>query len=441
METTTIFPAAALRGETTVPGDKSISHRALILSSQARGESRLGGLSRGEDVRDTSRALRALGVSMSRWDEEPLLLSGSGPGGWREPEDVLDFGNSGTGFRLMGGMLAAHPFFSVLSGDRYLLRRPMKRIVEPLRLMGAEIDGRCGGTLPPLAVRGGRLRGTSFRTTVASAQVKSAILLAGLLAEGETTVTEPALSRDHTERMLLSLGVDIRREKATTLHLRGGQEWAGMDLTVPGDPSSAAFLLAAALIVPDSEVTVRNVCTNPTRTGFLEIIAAMGGDITVKSRGEAGGEPVADITARTSSLRGIEVPPALVPSAIDEFPILAALALFADGRTTFTGAGELRVKESDRISTMAAELTRLGGKVRELEDGLEIEGGRVPAGGLCRSHGDHRVAMAAAVVGCAAGGEVTVEDTACVKTSFPGFLEKFNGLGGRMESRPAGEIG
>ena len=212
-----------------------------------------------------------------------------------------------------------------------------------------------------------------------------------------------------------------------------------MNLTVPGDPSSAAFLLAAALIVPDSEVTVRNVCTNPTRTGFLEIIAAMGGDITVRSRGEAGGEPVADITARTSTLRGIEVPPALVPSSIDEFPILAALALFADGRTTFTGAGELRVKESDRISTMAAELTRLGGKVQEREDGLEIEGGRPPAGGRCRSHGDHRVAMAAAVAGCAAGGEVTVEGWDSVKTSFPGFLRKFNDLGGKMQTLPTGE--
>ena len=280
METITVAPVGSLKGEAAVPGDKSISHRALILSSQARGESRLTGLSRGEDVRDTSLALRALGVSMSRWDEDPLVVSGSGPGGWKESDDVLDFGNSGTGFRLMAGMLAAHPFFSVLGGDRYLLRRPMKRIVEPLRLMGAAIDGRRGGTLPPLAIRGGRLRGASCRTAVASAQVKSAILLAALLAEGETSVTEPALSRDHTERMLHSLGVDIRREE-TTLHLRGGQEGKGMNLTVPGDPSSAAFLLAAALIVPDSEVTVRNVCTNPTRTGFLEIITAMGGDITV----------------------------------------------------------------------------------------------------------------------------------------------------------------
>jgi len=423
--------ACPLRGLVRVPGDKSISHRALILASQARGECRIAGLSRGGDVRNTARALRGLGVALGPWGSEPLLVRGAGLGGWREPGGVLDFGNSGTGIRLMAGLLAAHPFFSVLSGDRYLRRRPMRRVAEPLRLMGARIFGRAGGTLAPLAIEGARLAGIAYRSPVSSAQVKSALLLAGLLADGETSITEPAPSRDHTERMLRFLGVGVRTRGAM-VSLRGGGEWAARDLEVPGDPSSAAFLIAAAVISPDAEITVRGVCLNPTRTGFFEVLRAMGARLRLTRRREVCGEPVADITATSSRLRGIDVPPELVPRTIDEFPILAATALFARGTTRVTGAAELRVKESDRIRTMAAELTKLGGRVRELPDGLLIEGGHALRGAACTSHGDHRVAMSLAVAAGAIRGETRIADTACVATSFPEFWELMRAVGARL---------
>jgi 3-phosphoshikimate 1-carboxyvinyltransferase len=433
MEKVRLLPARSLKGNAEVPGDKSISHRALILASQARGESLIRGLSPGEDVRDTALALQSLGVSTASWGSDPFPVRGKGPGSWKEPSRVIDFGNSGTGIRLMAGMLAGHPLFAVLSGDRYLRRRPMKRVVEPLRKMGAVIDGRGDGAFPPLAIRGGGLRGITYKTPVASAQVKSAILLAGLLSTGTTEVTEPALSRDHTERMLQYLGVELQREERT-VRLRGGQEWGGREFTVPSDPSAAAFPLAAALVVPDSEVTVRNVCVNPTRTGFFDILAEMGAELVFSARRESCGEPVADITARSSSLKGVAVPPSLVPRAIDEFPILTVLALFAEGETVISGAGELRVKESDRISTMAAELRRIGGEVEEREDGLVIAGGRPLGAATCGSHGDHRVAMALAVAGCTIDGGLLIEDTACVRTSFPGFWDTLKSLGGEMAS-------
>ncbi len=435
MQRILVRPAPSLGGECTVPGDKSISHRALLLASQAVGTSRIRGLSSGEDVRNTFRVLSSLGVSFSPWGEAPLTVEGRGPEGWNEPDDILDFGNSGTGMRLMAGMLAASPFLSVLSGDRYLRRRPMRRVAEPLRQMGAAIDGREGGKYPPLTVRGGSLRGIRWHSPVSSAQVKSAILLAGLRAEGVTEVTEPSLSRDHTERMLAYLGVELEAE-GTAVRLEGGQSWKGLSLSVPGDPSSAAFPLAAALVVPGSEVTVRGVCTNPTRTGFIEILRQMGADLIVSGERQECGEPVADLTARSSRLQGIEVDPSLVPSAIDEFPLLSALALFAEGPTVFRGASELRVKESDRIAAMARELSRLGARVREFDDGMEVEGGPGPADAVCSSHGDHRVAMALAVAGCALPGRLTIEDTECVSTSFPGFWETLNGLG--ADTAPAG---
>jgi len=438
MERAVVRPAAYLKGRCRVPGDKSISHRALILASQAEGESRITGLLQGEDVRNTWRVLRQLGVASGDWGADPLTVVGKGPAGWEEPGDVLDFGNSGTGIRLMAGMLAGHSFFAVLTGDQYLRRRPMLRVAAPLRLMGAAIAGRHEGNLPPLGVSGGNLQAITYTTPVASAQVKSALLLAGLLAAGQTEVTEPALSRDHTERMLDYLGVALERS-GTTVRLRGGQSWTGKDLPVPADPSSAAFVLAAALVVPGSEVTVRNVCCNPTRTGFINIAAAMGADITLSDVREAGGEPIADITARTSSLRGIDVAPDLVPSAIDEFPLLAVLALFAEGETVFSGAGELRVKESDRLSAMASELQRLGGRVREKPDGLVIEGGRPLTGASCRSHGDHRVAMALAIAGCVLPEETIIEDTVCVGTSFPGFWDLLNSLGGDATTTSDGD--
>ena len=350
--------AAALRGSVVVPGDKSISHRALILASQARGTTLISGLSRGGDVKNTARALRRLGVDLAPWGTEPLTVRGAGLGGWREPEGVLDFGNSGTGIRLMAGLLAAHPFFSVLSGDRYLRRRPMRRIAEPLRLMGARIAGRAAGTLAPLAIEGTRLSGIAYRSPVASAQVKSALLLAGLLADGETTVTEPERSRDHTERMLRFLGVDVRVD-GTTVGLGPVREWDARDLSVPGDPSSAAFLVAAAVISPDGrdhrpqrlrEPDAHRLLRDPARDGRQGAPRPAAGGLR-----RAGGR---HHRRRSSRLRGIDVPPELVPQTIDEFPILAATALFARGTTRITGAAELRVKESDRISTMAAELVQ-----------------------------------------------------------------------------------
>jgi 3-phosphoshikimate 1-carboxyvinyltransferase len=332
----------------------------------------------------------------------------------------------------MAGILAAHPFFCVLDGDRYLRERPMKRIVEPLRLMGAVVDGRDDGRLPPLSIRGGSLKGVSYQSPVASAQVKSCLLLAGLRADGVTTVTEPARSRDHTEKLLQFLGVTLAID-GTAVSLQGGQAWEGFELSVPGDPSAAAFPIAAALITPNSEVTVTSICINPTRTGFFDILREMGADIAVTGEHLEGGEPVADITARTSRLRGIDVDPSLVPRAIDEFPLLAALAMFAEGRTVFRGAGELRVKESDRISAMAGELGRLGAAVDEYEDGLSVLGGRPLSGGDCRSLGDHRVAMALAVAASAMDRPVTIGDTGCIDTSFPGFWNTMEALGARCE--------
>ena len=307
----------------------------------------------------------------------------------------------------------------------------MRRSAEPLRLMGARIAGRAAGTLAPLAIEGTRLSGIEYRSPVASAQVKSAILLAGLLAAGETTVDEPERSRDHSERMLRYLGVDVRVD-GTTVGIGDVREWAARDLAIPGDPSSAAFLVAAAVISRTAEVTVRNVCVNPTRTGFFEILRAMGARVRILRQREVCGEPVADIRAEAGDLRGIDVPPELVPQTIDEFPILAATALFARGTTRITGAAELRVKESDRIHTMATELSKLGGRVRELPDGLEIEGGHPLRGASCASHGDHRVAMSLAIAGGAIPGETRVADTACVATSFPEFWELMNGLGAKV---------
>lgn len=431
MTTARIFGGGPFRGACTVPGDKSISHRALILASLAAGTSRLTGLSTGEDVRNTAGAIAALGATVAE-EGDTVVVEGCGPAGWREPVGVLDFGNSGTGIRLMAGLLAAHPFFSVLDGDRYLRRRPMMRVVEPLRLMGADIDGRDSGRLPPLAVRGGGLQGISYSTPVASAQVKTCLLLAGLLAKGVTAVTEPALSRDHTEKLMAFLGIDLE-VSGNTISLAGGQSWQGFELAVPGDPSAAAFPLAAALLVPGSEVTVENVCVNPTRTGFYTILKKMGARLDITDERLAGGETVATITARASRLRGIEVDPALVPSAIDEFPLLAALALFAEGRTTFRGAKELRVKESDRIGVMAQELGRLGAAIEEFDDGLAIEGGRPLRGASCDSRGDHRVAMSLAVAASSMEGELTIKDTDCIDTSFPGFWPIMANLGGRHE--------
>jgi 3-phosphoshikimate 1-carboxyvinyltransferase len=415
-----VRPAGPIRDEIAIPGDKSITHRALILASLAEGESTITGASRGDDCVRTARALAAMGVAITGIGETDLRVAGAGLRGLREPADVLDAGNSGTCLRLLAGVLAGQPFFSVLTGDASLRRRPMRRVTEPLARMGATILGRDGGGLPPLAIRGCALRGLGHRLAVASAQVKTALLLAGLFAEGETTVGEPARSRDHTERMLRFCGQPVAREGGT-VRLTPAGRLAARAFPIPGDLSSAAFFVVAALLVPGSRLLLRNVGVNPTRTGLLDALGAMGAAISLREPREAAGEPVADLEVTASPLRGVEVAGDLVPRLIDEVPILAVAAACATGRTVIRDAAELRVKESDRIAAVAQELRKLGAEVEERQDGLVIEGGRGLRGAACASHGDHRIAMSLAVAGLVARGETRVADVACIDTSFPEF--------------------
>jgi len=425
VKTYTIKPAGAIRGEITVPGDKSISHRSIMLGSIARGTTTVCGFLRGEDNMATLNAFRAMGVEV-RDDGETLRIEGKGLHGLAEPSDILDCGNSGTSMRLMTGLLAGQGFFSVLTGDQYLRNRPMKRVLEPLQRMGATIFGRAGGDKAPLAIVGRELAGISYTSPVSSAQVKSAILLAGLYADGETEVTEPYLSRDHSERMLRYFGADIETF-SSGVRLRGGRQLEGRDITVPGDISSAAFFIVAALIVPGSELLIRGVGVNPTRTGIIDILTAMGAAITMINIREISGEPVADLLVRSSELKGIEIGGDLVPRAIDEFPVICVAASCASGRTVIRDARELRVKETDRIAAMAVNLGKIGVHVVETEDGMELEGVERFAGGTVESFGDHRIAMSLLIAGLAARNEITVNDVECIATSFPNFtslLEK-----------------
>jgi 3-phosphoshikimate 1-carboxyvinyltransferase len=420
MESYTVQPATAVRGEISVPGDKSISHRSIMFGSLARGTTTVRGFLRGEDNMATLNAFRAMGVEIDD-DGETLTIAGRGLHGLREPGDVIDCGNSGTSIRLLTGLLAGQRFFSVLTGDQYLRKRPMKRVVGPLGLMGAVIHGRDGGEKAPLAIVGGGLTGIESASPVASAQVKSAILLAGLYAHGETTVTEPHRSRDHSERMLAHFGADIRvTDSGATVS--GGVEMEGREILVPGDISSAAFFLVAGLIVPGSELLIRGVGVNPTRTGIIDILQAMGGDITLQDQRLLSGEPVADLLVRSSSLKGIEIGGDLVPRAIDEFPVVAIAAAMAEGVTTIRDARELRVKETDRIAATAANLRAAGVSVTETDDGMIVTGRGRLDGCRVESRGDHRIAMAMLVGGLASTGPVTVTDTACIDTSFPRFL-------------------
>ncbi len=429
MQSYTVQPAQSVRGEIAVPGDKSISHRSIMLASIARGVTSVRGFLRGEDNISTLNAFRAMGVSVDD-DGETLRIEGKGLHGLVEPSNLLDCGNSGTSMRLITGLLAGQRFFSVLTGDRYLRNRPMKRVIEPLGRMGASIFGRAGGDRAPLAIVGKELTGIDYVSPVASAQVKSAIMLAGLYAEGETTVTEPHLSRDHSERMLRYFGADIETLPAGA-RVRGGRELRGGDIIVPGDISSAAFFMVAALIVPGSELLIREVGINPTRTGIIDILTAMGGSLELLDCRELSGEPVADIFVRSSRLRGIEIGGDLVPRAIDEFPVLCVAASLAEGRTVVKEARELRVKETDRIAAMAANLRKAGVTVVETDDGMEIEGRESLMGGEYDSFGDHRIAMSMLVAGLAAAGDVTVSDVECIATSFPSFT----GLLARVVSR------
>lgn len=430
-------PRGPLRGTVKVPGDKSISHRSLMLSALAIGESRVSGLLEGEDVLATAAAMRAMGATIERSGEGEWRIHGVGVGGLLQPQSALDMGNSGTSTRLLMGLVASHAISATFIGDASLSKRPMGRVIEPLSLTGAEFNASPGGRLP-LMVRGiCPAVPISYRLPVASAQVKSAVLLAGLNTPGITEVIEPVPTRDHSERMLAGFGADLSVETDAegTRHIRlvGEAELKPQTIEVPGDPSSAAFPVVAALITPGSEVTVTHVGMNPTRTGIFKMLEAMGADLTYSNERIVGGEPVADITARHSALKGIEVPPDVAPSMIDEFPVFFVAASMAEGRTVTSGLDELRVKESDRLALMATGLTAIGAKVEEREDGLVIDGsgGEPLAGGATIASAlDHRIAMSFAVAGQNVRAAVTVDDVSPIATSFPTFEAMLTGLAG-----------
>jgi 3-phosphoshikimate 1-carboxyvinyltransferase len=415
-----------LHGSLRVPGDKSVSHRSLMLSALADGRSHIRGFLEGEDTRATAAVLQQLGVQIDIPADGERVVHGVGLHGLRGTNAALDCGNAGTGMRLLAGLLAGQAFDSTLVGDESLSKRPMRRVTDPLARMGARIDSSDG--LPPLIVHGGqRLHGISYTLPVASAQVKSALLLAGLYADGETEVIEPHPTRDYTERMLAAFGwpIDFAPGRA---RLIGGHALRATDVDVPADFSSAAFFLVAASIVPGSALRLPAVGLNPRRTGLLQALRLMGADIQVENERSSGGEPVADLFVRYAPLHGVELPEALVPDMIDEFPVLFIAAAVAEGRTVVRGAAELRVKESDRIASMAAGLQAVGASIEETPDGAIISGGRIGSGEV-HSHGDHRIAMSFAVAGLVAKGTIRINDCGNVATSFPGFMALANGCG------------
>ena len=433
------LPVGPLRGRIRVPGDKSISHRSIMLGALAVGETRVTGLLEGEDVLATAAAMRAMGATVERQEDGSWSIHGTGVGSLLQPAGALDMGNSGTSTRLLMGLVASHPITATFVGDGSLSRRPMGRVIEPLSQMGADITASPGGTLPLM------LRGISpavpitYRLPVASAQVKSAILLAGLNTAGITTVVEPVPTRDHSERMLRGFGADLWVEEdggTRTIRLRGEADLRPQSIIVPGDPSSAAFFAVAALLVPGSDLVIENVGLNPTRAALFTVLRQMGGSVTELDPREVGGEPVADLHVRHSALTGVEVDPALAPAMIDEFPILFVAAALAQGRTVTTGLEELRVKESDRLATMAAALTIAGARVTEQEDGLTIDGtgGDPLPGGThpVATKLDHRIAMSMAVAGLNSRGGVEVDDTAPISTSFPTFQHLLDSATGQQ---------
>ncbi len=419
-----------LRGRVRVPGDKSISHRALLLGAIAEGETRVENWLPAGDCQATLHCLRALGVEIEQHDPTTLTVHGRGLRGLRPPTEVLDCRGSGTTMRLLAGILAAQPFESVLDGHAGLRRRPMRRIIAPLRQMGAQIEGRDDG-YPPLRIHGGDLQGIDYALPVASAQVKSCLLLAGLYAEGPTTVREPGPARDHTERMLRAMGADLQVDGPVITLTPSERPLRPLRLRVPGDLSSAAFLLVAALLVPGSAVTIEGVGVNPTRTGLLDVLHAMGAQVELGNLRESGGEPVADLRVEAGPLRGTTIQGDLVVRMIDEFPVLAVAATQAEGRTVVRDARELRVKETDRIAAVATELRKLGAHIEERPDGFVVEGPTRLQGTVVDSHGDHRLAMALAVAGLVAEGTTVVEGAEVIGDSFPGFVEVVQGMGGQ----------
>ncbi|MGF1493405.1 MAG: 3-phosphoshikimate 1-carboxyvinyltransferase [Microcoleaceae cyanobacterium] len=414
----------SLRGRIQIPGDKSISHRALMLGCLAQGKTVIEGLLLGAVPRSTASCMTQLGATISSLNSTRVEVQGIGLGQLQEPDSILDVGNSGTSMRLMLGMLASHPdrFFTV-TGDESIRRRPMGRVVKPLQEMMAQIWGRQGGTLAPLAIQGQSLRPIHYHSPIASAQVKSCILLAGLNTEGQTTVTEPSLSRDHSERMLKAFGADISLDREThSVTVTGPAQLQGQTVIVPGDISSAAFWLVAAAIVPGSELVIENVGVNPTRTGVLEALAMMGAEIQLEQEREVAGEPVADLRVSHSQLKACTLEGDLIPRLIDEVPILAVAAAFAEGTTVIRDAAELRVKESDRLKVMATELTRMGAKISELPDGLEITGGNDLQGAEVDSYTDHRIAMSLAIAALSAKGTTTIQRAEAASISYPEFV-------------------
>jgi len=430
-----------LRGAVAIPGDKSISHRALILGAMAVGETRITGLLEGQDVLDTGRAMAAFGAEVERTGEGAWRVCGVGVGGFSEPADVIDCGNSGTGARLIMGAMATTPITATFTGDASLRSRPMGRVTEPLALFGARAHGRDGGRLPMTLIGARHAGPVDYTMTVASAQVKSAMLLAGLAAPGETVIREPEPTRDHSERMLRGFGATIAVEqtrKGRVIRLTGQPELVPQRIAVPRDPSSAAFPIAAALLVEGSEVVAAGVGMNPTRAGLYATLREMGADLAFENPREEGGEPVADLRARFSALKGIEVPPERAPSMIDEYPILAVVAAFAEGVTVMRGIGELRVKESDRIDAMARGLEACGVRVEEDADTLIVHGmgaGGVPGGATVATRLDHRIAMSFLCLGLASQRAVTVDDAGPIATSFPGFMALMRALGASLEAQ------
>lgn len=434
MEIAELTKAKYLKGEITPPPDKSISHRAIMFASIAEGKSIVKNFLKAEDPISTTNAFRMMGIEIEEKAGNELVIHGKGLYGLKEPFDVIDCGNSGTTVRLISGILSGNPFFSVLTGDDSLKQRPMARVINPLKEMGADISARSSDKYLPMAIKGKVLKAINYTMPMASAQVKSCLILAGLYADSTTIITEPQKSRDHTERMLMAMGAEIEVE-GLTIKVKGeGSRVKGLkpiDITIPSDFSSAAFFIAGALIIPDSEILIRNVCVNPTRTGLLDVIKNMGGDVRVENMRDVSGEPVADIYCKSAgSLKAVKISGDIMPSLIDEFPILCVLATQADGVTEIRGAEELRVKESDRIKAMATELKKLGVELDEYPDGISIKGKASLKGATVESYHDHRIAMSLAIAALVAEGTITINNSSCVDISFPGFFEELKRITG-----------
>lgn len=411
----------ALKGEVTIPGDKSISHRAVMLGAISQGTTRITNFLRGADCLSTIACFRKMGIDIQESPEQ-ILVHGKGLHGLKAPADTLDVGNSGTTARLISGILAGQSFDSTLTGDASIQKRPMKRIMTPLSMMGADVTSLHGNGCAPLEIRGSHLKGIHYDSPVASAQVKSCILLAGLYGDSETSVTEPCVSRDHSERMLSGFGASLLTE-GSTVTIQPEPNLAGQDITVPGDISSAAYFIAAALLVPGSELLIRNVGINPTRDGILRICRQMGADITILDQREHGREPVADLLVKHSALKGTVIEGEVIPTLIDELPVLAVMAAFAEGCTVIRDAQELKVKESNRLDILVHHLSAMGADITGTEDGMMIHGGRTLHGAVLESHFDHRIAMSFAVAGIAAEGETEILQADCVDISYPGFYK------------------